>query len=76
MFNASLAPGQLCLYSLPFTVQNSSVPALSTTNCRMHALIARMRLPPPAVAGLILQLGSTFCLSLMSIVAKLAGQVG
>ena len=28
----------------------------------------------PAVAGLLLQLGSTFCVSLMSIVAKLAGK--
>ncbi len=43
--------------------------------CRMQALLQRVRQSPPAVAGLLLQLGSTLCVSLMSIVAKLAGQV-
>ncbi|KAL4425097.1 hypothetical protein ABPG77_010411 [Micractinium sp. CCAP 211/92] len=42
----------------------------------MQALLQRVRQSPPAVAGLLLQLGSTLCVSLMSIVAKLAGQLG
>ncbi|KAL4431067.1 hypothetical protein ABPG75_006323 [Micractinium tetrahymenae] len=41
----------------------------------MQALFQRLR-APPAVAGLLLQLGSSFFVSLMSIVAKLAGQMG